>query len=112
LKDFDFSTWSKNHQECTLATCYSFDLGDSRSHCGDTHDEKNIIEIIEKSTIVDISLLIQNGTNIKTICEMLKRGDSRLGGILDDRPLIKQIVEHARNEFLTDILTREIKDEN
>ena len=110
MKDFDFSTWSKNHQECTLATCYSFDLGESITNCSDVHDEKNITEIIEKSKIIDIILLLQNHKNIKIICEMLERGDTRLGGILDDRPIIKQIVEHARNEFLTDILTREIKE--
>lgn len=112
MKDFDFLTSLKKHKECTLATCYSFDFGESITNCSDVHDEKNITEIIEKSKIVDIVLLLQNHKNIKIICEMLKRGDNRLGGILDDRPLIKQIVEHARNEFLTDILTREIKDEN
>jgi hypothetical protein len=112
MKDFDFSNSAKEHQECTLSTCYPHDFGESIVKCSESHDEKNIIEIIEKLRIVDVVLLLQNQKNIKIVCEMLKRGDTRLRGVLENRPIIKHLVEHAQNEFLTDILTREIKGEN
>ena len=76
------------------------------------YSEEQLLKIIKEQTVFFVTAMLENQLNIKKLCEMLGRGDDRLGGILDDRPLIKQIVEHARNEFLTDILTREIKDKN
>jgi len=116
LKDFDFSKSMKVIQEGSAVTCMPIATRHDgiRLHTANSieYSEEQLLKIIKEQTIFFTTAMLENQRNIKKLCEMLDRGDSRLGGILDSRPIIKTIVEHARNEYLTDILTREIKDEN
>jgi hypothetical protein len=118
MKDFDFTKSMKIVQTGSLATCAPLARRQRNANPYDVifktvsaqdYSEEMLIHIIGVQTVFYISGMLENEENIKKICVMLDRGDAGLQGVLENRPIVKAIVEHARNEFLTGILTREVK---
>ena len=116
MKDFEFTKNMKIIQQASIATCQTLHVWnnpepgvDYKTANAKDYSEKEILNIIEKQTVFYTTAMLENQNNIKKICEMLDRGGRQVGGILENRPIIKAIVEHARNEYLTEILTGKIK---